>query len=283
MWGLNKQISSVALDIGEPQLAKMLQVPYPPSIHRNEFNCPHCGAHSHQTWFELAADEIANGGTPTWVDPELIPEIKADPDVAPGLKKILLQRIDRLKSGLVFIEKKEKGRYLYNEVNNLHLSYCFTCNNVAVWVHDSLLFPNKNYLIPPNQDLPDDIKRDYEEASEILSKSPRGCAALLRLAIQKLCVYLGEPGKNLNDDIASLVGKGLDRRIQQALDVVRVIGNNAVHPGQMDMKDGTETARTLFGLVNLIAEKMISEPKHVQVLFDSLPENDRKKIEKRDN
>jgi hypothetical protein len=39
---------------------------------------------------------------------------------------------------------------------------------------------------------------------------------------------------------------------------------------------------SLFGLVNLICEIMISEPKHVNSLYESLPEKDRKAIEKRD-
>ena len=39
------------------------------------------------------------------------------------------------------------------------------------------------------------------------------------------CGHLGESGKNINDDIAALVKKGLNLMIQQSLDVVRVIGN----------------------------------------------------------
>jgi hypothetical protein len=116
----------------------------------------------------------------------------------------------------------------------------------------------------------------------ILDLSPRGAAALLRLGIQKLCKHLGETGENLNADIAALVKKGLDVRVQRALDVVRVIGNNAVHPGHIDLRDDRATAEKLFGLVNLIAELMISQPKHVQELYESLPEDARKAIERRD-
>jgi acetyl/propionyl-CoA carboxylase alpha subunit len=70
--------------------------------------------------------------------------------------------------------------------------------------------------------------------------------------------------------------------VQKALDVVRVIGNNAVHPGQIDLRDDRRTAETLFGLVNLICEKMITEPKHVEAVYEKLPESARHAIEKRD-
>lgn len=260
-------------------MEEMLHVPHPPSITKNEFNCPHCGAHSSQKWFTLAA--IEKSVTPYIPRADYISTV-ADSSLEEELKQGLVQWAKRMDSGLVFINREEQGEYFYYTVHNLYLSQCFTCKKFSVWVHDSLLFPKKSYVVPPNPDLPDDIRRDYEEAGAILDISPRGSAALLRLAIQKLCIHLGESGKNINDDIASLVKRGLDKRVQQALDVVRVIGNNAVHPGHMDITDDKDIARTLFGLVNLIAEKMISEPKHVQSLFDSLPEGTRKQIEKRD-
>ena len=121
------------------------------------------------------------------------------------------------------------------------------------------------------------------EAKAIVNKSPRGAAALLRLCIQKLCEQLGEKGKNINDDIANLVKIGLPVKIQQALDVVRVIGNNAVHPGQIDLRDDQDTAMKLFELINVIAEVMITQPKEVERLYQSLPQTAREAIQKRDN
>ena len=125
---------------------------------------------------------------------------------------------------------------------------------MSAWYEGHLIYPDQGTGPPSNPDLPEDVRADYLEAQSIANKSPRGAAALLRLAIQKLCKQLGEPGENINADIASLVKKGLHVRVQQALDVVRVIGNNAVHPGQIDLKDDRETAAALFDLVNLVPD-----------------------------
>lgn len=134
----------------------------------------------------------------------------------------------------------------------------------------------------PNADLPTDVVQDYSEASGVLQKSPRSAAALLRLAVQKLCIALDEKGKDLNTDIGNLVKKGLPTKVQQALDVVRVVGNNAVHPGQLDLRDNPEVANSLFRLVNLIAEKMISEPQEIEEIYSKLPETNLKQIDERD-
>lgn len=134
----------------------------------------------------------------------------------------------------------------------------------------------------PHPDMPADLKSDYLEARNIVGSSPRGAAALLRLTIQKLCEHLGEAGANINADIGALVKKGLPVQIQQALDVVRVTGNNAVHPGELRLEDQPEIAAALFGLVNLIVDNRIAEPRRIQTLYDALPEGARKGIALRD-
>ena len=146
-----------------------------------------------------------------------------------------------------------------------------------------MIYPISGTAPLPNADLPPDIKADYDEARSVISLSPRGSAALLRLAIQKLCVHLGEKGKDLNQDIANLVKKGLPQKIQQALDIVRVIGNNAVHPGQIDLRDDMQFAGKLFELVNLIAEVMLTKPKEIESLYAGLPQGQKEAILKRDS
>lgn len=146
----------------------------------------------------------------------------------------------------------------------------------------SLAWPSRGAVAQPNPDMPADALSDYDEASQIVDKSARGAAALLRLAIQRICIELGGDGKNLNKDIARLVENGLDPRVQQALDVVRVIGNNAVHPGEIDIRDDRVTVEKLFTLVNLMVDVMISQPKQVGEMFAGLPTGTLAAIEKRD-
>lgn len=119
----------------------------------------------------------------------------------------------------------------------------------------------------PSPDMPDEVKQDYEEARSILSISPRAAAALLRLAVQRLCKHLGQPGENINADIAALVRQGLPVQLQKALDSLRVAGNNAVHPGQLDIYDNADVATRLFGLLNIIVDNQITQPKAIDELY----------------
>lgn len=164
----------------------------------------------------------------------------------------------------------------------LRITRCENCGSNCIWVGDTYVFPDRGNAPRPNPDMPAEARADYEEAARIYTKSPRGAAALLRLAIQKLMIHLGQPGKNINGDIAALVAMGLPEQIQQALDVVRVTGNNAVHPGQLDANDA-QVAEQLFPLVNVIVEYRISLPSRIQEMYDALPDGAKTAIEKRDS
>jgi hypothetical protein len=253
-----------------------------PSIKETAFSCPHCGAYTTQYWFELHAVQRPKEEPliEIWSKAQRDAIDEKNHEIEPEEKEALIERIDEQLTGLVMIIP-EQVIYTYNTVDNLYLSLCYNCGKIAVWVHDSLLFPGAKAGVQPNQDLPADIVRDFEEAREIVNASPRGAAALLRLCIQKLCVHLGETGKDLNEDIGSLVKKGLNPTIQKSLDIVRVIGNEAVHPGVLDLHDDRDTANQLFELVNTIADQMISHPKKVDELYRKLPEAKIKGIEKR--
>lgn len=211
----------------------------------------------------------------------MVENIRHAKELEEEMRQNLLEWVRKMDSGLVFLDQNKQGSYIYNDVNNLFLSQCYNCKKVAVWVHQNLVFPAHRLGPEPNADLPEAIVQDFEEARTILNYSPRGAAALLRLSIQKLCAFLGEKGKNIDDDIASLVSKGLNPLVQKSLDVVRVIGNEAVHPGVIDLKDDPDTALRLLGLVNIIAEQMISHPKAIREMYEQLPEGKKQAIEQR--
>ncbi len=254
----------------------------PPSVNETAFSCPHCGAFTTQHWYKVYGSQLTGDNkTPTIPDEEAKSGLLKAKDLNDKFRQYLIDWMDKMASGLVFIEENERSSYVRDEVNNLFLSQCYNCQRIAVWVHDRLVFPPEKAGTQPNSDLPEGVVRDFEEARSILNLSPRGAAALLRLCVQKLCISLGEKGKSIDDDIASLVSKGLNPLVQKSLDIVRVIGNEAVHPGLIDLKDDRDTALRLFDLVNTIADQMISHPKHVNEMYQMLPENKRQAIEAR--
>lgn len=170
----------------------------------------------------------------------------------------------------------------YHEENELRIGTCQHCENKTVWLKEKMMFPDTGNAPFPNVEMPESVKKLYLEAASIQMKSPRGAAALLRLAIQVLSKELGEDGKNINKDIGSLVQKGLPVVVQQSLDIVRVTGNDAVHPGQIDT-DNPETVNQLFSLINVIIEYMIELPKKINNIYSSLPEDKVNGIESRDS
>jgi Domain of unknown function (DUF4145) len=145
-----------------------------------------------------------------------------------------------------------------------------------------MIIPAEAPVAPPHPDMPKSIIEEYQEARAIFARSPRAAVALLRLAIQKLMVELGEKGENINADIKALVSKGLPVQVQQAFDYCRVIGNNAVHPGEIKLNDTPEMGQHLFNMLNFIVEDRITRPKHIASLYSQLPEAARDAIEKRD-
>lgn len=75
---------------------------------------------------------------------------------------------------------------------------------------------------------------------------------------------------------------GIPQKIQQSFDAVRVIGNNAVHPGQIDLTDDKDIAISLFKLMNIIVEKIITEPREIEEIYETIPESAKKGINVRD-
>lgn len=167
------------------------------------------------------------------------------------------------------------------DASYVHVAVCQNCDKIIIWIDDEYVYPEM-VATEPNADMPDSVKSLYNEAALIYNKSPRAACALLRLAVECFCNELGETGA-IDKMIGNLVQKGLPTSVQKALDAVRVIGNKAVHPGQIAFDvDDKATAETLMKLLNIITERLISEPKEIDGIFNALPQTVKESIEKRD-
>lgn len=183
-----------------------------------------------------------------------------------------------------YIDKKVIGFYEEKHEGNswVQVATCHNCAKHIVWVDNIYAYPDI-VAEDPNPDMPEEVKLLYNEAGLIYNKSPRAACALLRLAIDRLCNELGETDRDINKNIGALVKKGLPESVQKALDVVRVVGNKAVHPGQIAFDvDDKATATMLMRLINIIVERMITEPNEIDSLYQGLPDSVRESIDRRD-
>ena len=118
----------------------------------------------------------------------------------------------------------------YTTCTNLELKIarCTFCHLQSLWCFEEMILPSSSTIPMANSDMPECVKELYNEAREIVNKSPRGAAALLRLALDKLCdeidVECKQPKYNgkISDKIGILVKKGLSEQLQQAFDFLWV-------------------------------------------------------------
>lgn len=215
---------------------------FPPVLGEGEYHCPHCNVYAKQFYAHLHAINKFNWSS----------------------------MVDR------------QSNFMEPLPSDWIVTKCQRCDNFIFWLDSKMIYPKKSPAPPPNADLSDEIKTDYAEAANVLADSPRSSAALLRLALQKLCKQLGEKGENINDDIKSLVAKGLNPLVQKSLDALRITGNNAVHPGEINLTEQSERVVKLFDLINFIADKMITEPKEIESFYHQLPAGALEAVDKRD-
>ena len=235
-----------------------------------KFTCPHCGIVAKQDWRDYKTlSSLANRiYTHTFYDyRKSIQDYHQE-----AIEKFLNHVNKNLESMLQAVIPPE-----------LTFAECQSCEKVSLWINRIMVFPKNITIESPNIDLSDEIKNLYVEAASILSDSPKGATAILRLALQKMLIQIGKDGKNINNDIKELVSEGLSPKIQKSLDLLRVVGNNAVHPGQISIDDNSDIAIKLFRVLNIIADEMITRPKEVEKLYDDIiPEETKVHIEKRD-
>lgn len=181
----------------------------------------------------------------------------------------------------------QQWKYWYAEGEFMY-AICQNCGKKHIWkISDKkMIYPIVSTAPLPNEDMPKVVKKIYEEARAVQNLSPRATAALLRVALEKLTENLGEKEGNLNERIGNLNKKGFPEKVIQSLDIVRITANEGgSHAGEIDLtgKDNEEIVNKLFFLINFIVEKVITENKEIDTMFNNLPEDKKQGIENRDN
>ena len=238
-------------------------------LNNKNFQCPHCNILSQQNW--------TNSSQFSDITKKVYRHHFLE-------HRILIQDYDQdvIEKFLTLMDKqlpKSINNYFPKEIS---IANCQACNNFSIWINETIVYPKQLSLEKANIDMNEDIQDLYNEASLIFLDSPKGATALLRLALQKLLEQLGKTG-NINKSIKELVEEGLNPKMQKALDIVRVVGNNAVHPGEINLDDNQEIARSLFKIINMIADDLISKPKEMDELYNEIiPKETRNHIQIRD-
>lgn len=229
-----------------------------PTFASNLFVCPHCDGYTQQTWYAIHRDNV------NFIPREDSTFVKLLPYQHPHF------------------QPQYSGVSQYAD-QSIYISQCTHCHKIIIWYNFNIIYPLAGTAASPNNYMPNEVKALYNEAASVCTISPRSAAALLRLALQILLKELGGDGKNINDDIAKLTKDGvLKDEIKTACDILRVIGNNAVHPGQIDIEDNTEITNSLFELLNLIVSETLERKAKIDSLYSLLPKGAKEAIEKRD-
>ena len=164
----------------------------------------------------------------------------------------------------------------------LTVSKCRHCYELSIWIEGSLVYPAQITVEDPNDDMPDEVKKLYRESAQILPISPRAAAALLRLGLQILLGAVGGDGKNINNDIKKIVASGVESETQKALDILRVFGNSGAHPGEIKLDEDPGLVHKMYGLMNYVTDRLITQKNQINELFEGLPEGIKNQIESRD-
>ena len=248
----------------------------PPSLSEMAFNCPHCEAFAKQDWHRVMVQQPSKTSADQ-SDKDLVQHLKisASTDDASGRKAE--EHLRQLQLDQPTVSSASAMAITAHHVRNVWFSNCHHCHTPSVWIGGTLAYPIAGAAPPPAEEMPKEVKFTYLEASSVLNLSPRAASGLLRLALQQLCKELNQPGKNLHTEIGNLIKGGLDPEVAEAFDVIRIVGNDAVHPSYIGLGDDREVATSLFELLNYIVQEAISRPAQRKRLADRMPAAKRRK------
>lgn len=151
------------------------------------------------------------------------------------------------------------------------------CEELSVWHNGEMVYPEHCPVVEPNPDMPEAVEDKYREAAKVVFLSPVSAAALLRLALQLLLADIlgSESTGNIYRDIDALRKRQLDSSLIRASDIIRITGNESVHPGTIDLNESKGDALYLFDLLNMICDQCYTQSRRMREMFEKLPESKR--------
>jgi len=227
-----------------------------PQFGLNAFNCPFCGAYSHQRWYEI------------------------------------IYRIGRYEFDMYELEDDRIPLIIDRdtvETMSRHImafSECYSCKGTSTWEHGLMVHPNNYVAEPPNADMPEDMQSLYHEARSIARLSPKSAAALLRLCLEKLLIHIGARKGTIDNMIQDLINKEVitpSGSVRKALDSIRLIGNAGVHPTEINLDEDPKSAFALFKVINFVVEKTITDEKAIEEIYAFVPKEKRDRIDEKRN
>lgn len=130
----------------------------------------------------------------------------------------------------------ESGGHTFWSVDYMQ---CPACKKALIWLKKNLGYENTTWPVyplnsnrpPAPAEVPSPLADDFNEASSVLSISPKSSAALSRRCLQELLRQQGF----IDKDLAPAIQRALDSRtlpaaLAENLDAIRNIGNFAAHP-----------------------------------------------------
>jgi hypothetical protein len=224
-----------------------------PQLGTESFSCSHCNTVAHQDWYSLFL-KPENAAEVRVLTPEgvTVSTLRQGDAQRDNIKEID-QFVERLKKNELTYEYQKHPHPLKVKMANLHISNCHSCNGFSLWVGGLLVFPTRI------DKTPELVEEDLEEAAAILNKFPRGATALMRVCIQKLVPLLEDNGKELNQRVSSLVRKGLEMEIQQAMDVLQVLRSDSTQLNPLGSEADRETALRFLDSLKEVLERRMSQ------------------------
>jgi hypothetical protein len=163
------------------------------------------------------------------------------------------------------------------------VAVCETCDRVLLYykckaLHEyygsefedfdtaSLVWPSEGNL---PEDVPETIRRCYQEALRVKMASPTAFALLIRRALEALCEDRKAAPGNLQRRLQDLAFKGeIPSALAEAVDVIRVLGNLSAHTPDQHL--GESDAFRMDDLFRAILEYVYIAPSKLQKLRSTL-------------